>query len=118
MGHTFGHAIETAQGYGQWLHGEAVATGMVLAADLSARMGWLPEDQVHKISQLLERANLPVKPPEMTCEQFLSIMAVDKKVLDGRLRLVLLKSIGSAVVTSEIDTADVIATLVAAGVVN
>ncbi|MEE8056530.1 MAG: 3-dehydroquinate synthase [Pseudomonadales bacterium] len=118
LGHTFGHAIETAQGYGQWLHGEAVAAGMVLAADLSARMGWLPADQVNKISQLLERANLPVKPPKMTCEQFLSLMAVDKKVLDGRLRLVLLKGIGEAVVTSEIETADVIATLITAGVAS
>ena len=116
LGHTFGHAIETAQGYGVWLHGEAVATGMILAADLSVRMGWLAGDQLPKIRQVLARVNLPVVPPTMTCQQFLSIMAVDKKVLDGRLRLVLLKSIGEAVITSEIDVADVKATLQAAGV--
>ena len=116
LGHTFGHAIETAQGYGIWLHGEAVAAGMVLAADLSARMGWLSHDHVNDISQLLLQAKLPIKPPAMSCEQFLSLMSVDKKVMDGRLRLVLLKRLGEAVVTSDIDREDVIATLTAAGV--
>ena len=116
LGHTFGHAIETAQGYGVWLHGEAVAAGMMLAADLSARMGWLSQQQVLGISRMLTRVDLPVTPPAMTCEQFLSIMAVDKKVLDGRLRLVLLKGIGKAVVTSEVETDAVTATLTAAGV--
>ena len=116
LGHTFGHAIETAQGYGEWLHGEAVAVGMVLAADLSARLGWLDDDQVCDIRQLLLRAKLPVTPPAMSCQQFLSLMSVDKKVLDGRLRLVLLKKPGEAVVTSDVEKADIIATLVAAGV--
>ena len=116
LGHTFGHAIETAQGYGEWLHGEAVSAGIMLAANLSLRKGWLNTQQVSDIKQLLISAKLPVEPPDMTCKQFLSIMAVDKKVLDGQLRLVLLKSIGEAVVTSEIETADVLATLKDLGV--
>lgn len=116
LGHTFGHAIETAQGYGNWLHGEAVATGMLLAADLSARLGWIAPSDVARLKSLLQSAQLPVMPPPMSCEQFLTLMAVDKKVLDGRLRLVLLKQIGEAIITSEMAEADVRATLVAAGV--
>lgn len=118
LGHTFGHAIETAQGYGNWLHGEAVAVGMVLAADLSARMGWISQASLEEIRDLIALANLPVAPPTMTCDQFLSLMAVDKKVLDGKLRLVLLKQLGEAVVTSEVDEQDLRATLVAAGVTS
>jgi 3-dehydroquinate synthase len=116
LGHTFGHAIETAQGYGNWLHGEAVATGMLLAADLSARMGWVDASEVTRLKLLLQLAQLPVIPPPMSCEQFLTLMAVDKKVLDGRLRLVLLKQIGEAVITSEVAEAEVRAMLIAAGV--
>lgn len=116
LGHTFGHAIETSQGYGNWLHGEAVAAGIVLAADLSARMNWLSREDVDDITALLKRANLPVAPPAMSCDDFLSLMAVDKKVLDGRLRLVLLKEIGDALITSDISEQNVRATLVAAGV--
>jgi 3-dehydroquinate synthase len=101
LGHTFGHAIETAQGYGNWLHGEAVAVGMVLAADLSQRMGWISTEDVRTLEALLESAHLPVKPPEMKVEQFLELMAVDKKVLDGQLRLVLLKNIGEAFVSAD-----------------
>ncbi len=104
LGHTFGHAIETAQGYGNWLHGEAVAAGMVMAADLSMRRGDISESDLRRIIELLQRANLPTKAPEnMTAENFIELMGVDKKVLDGRLRLVLLTSLGCAVVTSEID---------------
>jgi len=104
LGHTFGHAVETGMGYGNWLHGEGVGTGMLLAADLSARQGWLDWDSVHRIRALLERARLPVElPREMTVDRFLDLMAVDKKVLDGRLRLVLLRGIGEAVVTTEVD---------------
>jgi 3-dehydroquinate synthase len=116
LGHTFGHAIETAQGYGNWLHGEAVATGMVLAANMSANLGWISQQDAAAVSVMLARVNLPVTPPKMTCEQFLALMAIDKKVVDGRLRLVLLKEIGKAFVTSDITQADVVATLVAAGV--
>jgi 3-dehydroquinate synthase len=118
LGHTFGHAIETAQGYGSWLHGEAVAAGMVLAANLSARMGWLSSQEVVGVTELLVKAKLPVLPPKMTVEQFLTLMSVDKKVLDGRLRLVLLKQIGDALVTSEISESDLRETLVAAGAEN
>lgn len=104
LGHTFGHAIETAQGYGNWLHGEAVAAGMVMAADLSWRRGGITRLELDRTIALLQQANLPVKSPaEMTDETFLSLMGVDKKVLDGRLRLVLLESMGKALVTSDID---------------
>ena len=102
LGHTFGHAIETAQGYGNWLHGEAVAVGMLLAADLSARMGQINASEVETLKALLQKASLPIEPPNMTVEQFLELMAVDKKVLDGQLRLVLLKSIGEAVVSKDV----------------
>lgn len=105
LGHTFGHAIETAQGYGNWLHGEAVAAGMVMAADLSWRRGAISTSEYERIVAILGRANLPVRAPaDMTPEQFMALMGVDKKVLDGRLRLVLLESMGKAVVTSDIQT--------------
>ncbi len=114
LGHTFGHAIETAMGYGVWLHGEAVATGMLMAADLSWRLGWLAEADVARIKKLLLAANLPVTPPDsMTPEQFMSLMAVDKKVLAGKLRLVLMKSLGHAVVTADFPLAALEQTLAA-----
>lgn len=112
LGHTFGHAIEAGMGYGTWLHGEAVAAGMLLAADLSVRQGLLDPDAVARIRSLLERAGLPVRVPAlMTVDRFLELMAVDKKVLDGRLRLVLLRAIGDAVVTSEVNPEHLIATI-------
>jgi 3-dehydroquinate synthase len=115
FGHTFGHAIETGMGYGTWLHGEAVGTGMLLAADLSARQGWLTSAQVERIARLLEKARLPVQTPAtMSTEQFLEHMAVDKKVLDGGMRLVLLKDIGSAIVTGDFEAKHLRATLDAA----
>lgn len=102
LGHTFGHAIETAQGYGSWLHGEAVAVGMKMAAEFSQRLGWLDGSVVDRLTCLLKQFNLPVEPPEgMSADQFMSLMSVDKKVLDGRLRLVLLKKLGEAVVSSD-----------------
>ena len=102
LGHTFGHAIETGTGYGNWLHGEAVAAGMRMAADLSARHQWLPSQDVERIESLLKRAGLPTSPPkEMDEAQFAELMSIDKKVVDGGLRLVLLKEIGSAVVTGD-----------------
>ncbi|MCP5420537.1 MAG: 3-dehydroquinate synthase [Gammaproteobacteria bacterium] len=95
LGHTFGHAIETGLGYGVWLHGEAVAAGMAMAADLSARLGWLSTDQVKRVTDLLLRARLPVQlPASLSGEDFLRLMAVDKKVRDGRLRLILLEDLG------------------------
>lgn len=102
LGHTFGHAIEAHQGYGRWLHGEAVAAGTLLAADLSRRLGWVSEEQQARIEAIHAAARLPLLPPaDMSVEQFRSLMTVDKKVLDGRIRLVLLQGIGSAVVTSD-----------------
>ncbi|HWP00922.1 MAG TPA: 3-dehydroquinate synthase [Methylococcus sp.] len=97
LGHTFGHAIETGTGYGTYLHGEAVAIGMGLAADLSRRLGWLTEEQVARIVALLRRARLPVDPPAgLGPEEFLQHMAVDKKNRDGELRLILLEDLGKA----------------------
>jgi 3-dehydroquinate synthase len=106
LGHTFGHAIETGMGYGQWLHGEAVGAGMCMAGELSRRMGWIDADQQRRILDLVARAGLPTAPPaDMGGDRFLELMAVDKKVLDGQLRLVLLEAIGRAVVTADFDPA-------------
>lgn len=102
LGHTFGHAIETHMGYGNWLHGEAVAAGTLMAAQMSHRLGWLTASERDRVARLLLAAGLPVVPPaEMTAEDFLQHMAVDKKVLDGQLRLVLLKAMGEACVTAD-----------------
>lgn len=104
LGHTFGHAIETGAGYGNWLHGEAVGAGICMAADLSARLGWLDAADLERIRALIARAGLPTEPPpDLPPERFLELMAVDKKVQDGRLRLVLLKAIGASVVTDRFD---------------
>ncbi|MCG8429432.1 MAG: 3-dehydroquinate synthase [Chromatiales bacterium] len=104
LGHTFGHAIEAGMGYGEWLHGEAVATGMCMAADLSRRLGWLSQDDQDQVRALIRRAKLPVDPPRsLTPEQFLELMAVDKKVMDGRVRLVLMKALGQSVITDDFD---------------
>jgi 3-dehydroquinate synthase len=106
LGHTFGHAIETGTGYGNWLHGEAIAAGMLMAADLSARHQWLPRSDVGRIENLLKCAGLPTSPPEVMDEaQFMELMAIDKKVVDEGLRLVLLKAIGTAVVTGDFSAA-------------
>lgn len=108
FGHTFGHAIEAAQGYGKWLHGEAVAAGMLLATRLSARRGWLAHAEVEALAALLSRAGLPLQPPtEMTAAAFLEHMARDKKVVDGRLRLVLLRSLGQALVVDDADADEI-----------
>lgn len=100
LGHTFGHAIETGMGYGAWLHGEAVATGMLMAADLSARLGWLAAADVARVRRILLSAELPVAAPaDLSADEFLRHMAVDKKVKEGQLRLVLLRELGNAVVS-------------------
>ncbi|MAT51898.1 MAG: 3-dehydroquinate synthase [Porticoccaceae bacterium] len=115
LGHTFGHAIETAQGYQGLLHGEAVAVGMLLAAELSHRMGYLNESEVAGLRDLLRRARLPVAvPAEMTPDLFMHHMALDKKVSEGVVRLILLKSIGSAFVSADYDKGLLSETLVAA----
>lgn len=97
LGHTFGHAIEAFTGYTDWLHGEAVAVGMCLATRLSIKIGWLVESDLDRVEKLLLAANLPIHPPkEMTPADFLEKMQLDKKNLDGQLRLILLKSLGKA----------------------
>ena len=102
LGHTFGHAIETAMGYGSWLHGEAVGAGMCMAAAMSARLGWLDAAQVERVERLVAAAGLPVQPPtEVAPERFMELMAVDKKVMDGQLRLVLMKGIGQSVISAD-----------------
>jgi 3-dehydroquinate synthase len=101
LGHTFGHAIETATGYGTWLHGEAVACGMLVAAELSARIGWLDPADVERIRRLLTRARLPVAAPRIGSARARELIGMDKKVRDGRLRLVLLRRLGEAVVTDD-----------------
>jgi 3-dehydroquinate synthase len=88
LGHTFGHAIENAMGYGVWLHGEAVAAGTMLAADLSQRMGWLTAAQVQRMHDLLSQAKLPLDAPKLGVEKYLDLMQMDKKVADGKIRLV------------------------------
>ena len=103
LGHTFGHAIEAHQGYGNWLHGEAVGTGMLQAADLCCRMGQISPDELTALRNLLIEAGLPVAgPDDMSTDDYISRMQVDKKVLDGHLRLVLLRAIGDAYVTSDV----------------
>lgn len=103
FGHTFGHAIEAVQGYGHWLHGEAVAAGMVMAAELSRLRGTVDGTLVERVRALLTAANLPLAAPEgMTVQQFLDAMAVDKKVLDGRLRLILLRALGDAQIVEDV----------------
>jgi 3-dehydroquinate synthase len=97
FGHTFAHAIENALGYGQWLHGEAVAAGMIMAADLSD----IDSGQRERLRRLIDAAGLPVAPPEVSGSQLLASMQLDKKARAGKLRFVLLDEIGSARVRSD-----------------
>ncbi len=103
LGHTFGHAIENGMGYGVWLHGEAVAAGTMMAADLSRRMGWLSSAEVERIRALFLAAKLPLQPPALGVAKYLDLMGLDKKVLDGKIRFVLQQGIGKSVVTSDYD---------------
>jgi len=102
LGHTFGHAIESGMGYGNWLHGEGVAAGTIMAADLSKRMGWIVNDDVERIKALFKRSKLPVTAPDLGTEKYLDLMGLDKKVEGGVIRFVLLKAIGNAVVTGDV----------------
>jgi len=111
LGHTFGHAIETATGYGEWLHGEAVAAGMLLAVDLSRRLGWLSAADVERVRRLLLRAGLPAAAPAIGAARALELMGMDKKVLAGRIRLVLTKRLGEGVVTGDYPAEALSATL-------
>lgn len=109
FGHTFGHAIETHLGYGKWLHGEGVATGMLMAADLSYLLGNITREDVARLEKLLAQANLPtVSPDGMTAEEYLPHMMRDKKVLAGKMRLILLNSLGKAYITSDVDSSLVV----------
>lgn len=103
LGHTFGHAIESATGYGEWLHGEAVAAGLLIATSMSARLGWLPSTDLERVRALLSRAGFPLTAPAIGSDQALAHMQRDKKVLDGRIRLILLKKIGVAEITDHYD---------------
>jgi 3-dehydroquinate synthase len=105
FGHTFGHAIETGLGYGEWLHGEAVAAGMALAAELSRRLGALEEADVRRVRALLGRAGLPTGAPGLPPRRLVELMSVDKKAKDGRLRFILLERIGSACVRADVSQA-------------
>ena len=103
FGHTFGHAIETGTGYGEWLHGEAVAAGMVMAAELSARAGSLRCEDVERAKALIARAGLPVRGPVLAAERYLELMQVDKKAAGGELRFILLEKLGSATLRGGVD---------------
>ena len=101
LGHTFGHAIETGMGYGNWLHGEAVSAGTMMAAELSRLLGWIDATALERVEALFARAGLPLRGPAMETQRYLELMAHDKKVIDGRLNLVLLRSLGSAEVADD-----------------
>jgi 3-dehydroquinate synthase len=112
LGHTFGHAIETGAGYGNWLHGEAVAAGVCMAADLSRRLGWLTPQETARIENLVARAKLPTRAPNgLSAARLLELMGVDKKVEAGKLRLVLPKGLGQAVITADVPPALLMQTL-------
>jgi 3-dehydroquinate synthase len=112
LGHTFGHAIETGLDYKGWLHGEAVGAGMLMAADLSARHGWLSTEELDRTRKIIERTKLPVRlPPSLATDRMLDLMAVDKKARDGAMYLVLMKQIGEAFVTNQFDPEKLKATL-------
>jgi len=114
FGHTFGHAIETATGYGAWLHGEAVAAGMVMAAELSALMGRLKKNEASRVRDLVRRAGLPVAGPALSPERLIELMALDKKAAKGRTRFVVLDSIGRAALADDVEEALVRQAIVAA----
>jgi 3-dehydroquinate synthase len=114
FGHTFGHAIEAGTGYGSWLHGEAVAAGMVMAAELSLLMGHLKKSEVARVRDLLRRAGLPIAGPALAPERLIELMAVDKKAAKGKTRFVLLESMGRAALRADIDVHAVRAAIVAA----
>ncbi|MBL8400532.1 3-dehydroquinate synthase [Accumulibacter sp.] len=108
LGHTFGHAIETGVGYGEWLHGEAIAVGSMMAAELSLLMGWIDRHDLLRVERLFQRAGLPVRGPALNVERYLELMQYDKKVLDGKLRLVLLQKLGQAVLSDAAPPAEII----------
>jgi 3-dehydroquinate synthase len=116
FGHTFGHAIEAGMGYGAWLHGEAVACGMVMGADLSRRLSFITQDEVNRLTKIIQSMNLPTDPPKFSAQRYIELMQVDKKTEGGQIRYVVLEKIGKAQIKSVPD-AQVIETLVATGAV-
>jgi 3-dehydroquinate synthase len=114
FGHTFGHAIEAATGFGPWLHGEAVAAGMVIAARLSVSAGLLHPADAERVRALVSRAGLPVRPPQIALERWLDLMAIDKKSVAGQVRFVLLEKIGSARLESAVNEPLITAAIAAA----
>jgi 3-dehydroquinate synthase len=114
FGHTFGHAIESGLGYGEWLHGEAVGCGMVMAADLSARLGQIGQADAQRLKQIIESMHLPIAPPKLGTQRFIELMQVDKKTEAGQIRYVTLASVGAARI-QQVPDATVIETLVATG---
>ena len=111
LGHTFGHAIETGMGYGEWLHGEAVAAGTMMATELSRRLGWLSAADVDRVRLLFQRAGLAVIAPDLGAGRYLELMSHDKKVIAGSLRLVVLKSLGDAATVSDVSPAEIVAAI-------
>jgi len=103
FGHTFGHAIEAGVGYGEWLHGEAVAAGMVMAAELSERAGTLRPEDAKRVKALIGRAGLPLRGPKLPIERYLELMQVDKKAAGGRVRFILLEGLGRATQRGDLD---------------
>jgi 3-dehydroquinate synthase len=114
FGHTFGHAIESGLGYGEWLHGEAVGCGMVMAADLSARLGHIGQADAQRLKQMIKAMHLPIVPPKLGTERFMELMQVDKKTEAGQIRYITLGSIGAARI-QQVPDATVIETLIATG---
>jgi 3-dehydroquinate synthase len=114
LGHTFGHAIETATGYDTWLHGEAIAAGMCMAARLSTRIGWLTQTECDRVEALFQRVPLPTQPPAIGGTRMRELMQSDKKTLGGRMRLILLEGVGRAVITDACPAGELDAELAAA----
>lgn len=114
FGHTFGHAIESGLGYGEWLHGEAVGCGMVMAADLSVRLGHIGQADAQRLKRIIESMHLPIAPPKLGAERFMELMQVDKKTEAGQIRYITLGSIGAARI-QQVPDATVIETLLATG---
>jgi 3-dehydroquinate synthase len=116
FGHTFGHAIEAGMGYGAWLHGEAVACGMVMGADLSRRLNFITQNEVNRLTKIIQSMNLPTNPPKLGSQRYMELMQVDKKTEDGQIRYVVLEKIGKAQIKS-VPNAQVIETLITTGAV-
>ena len=115
FGHTFGHAIEAGMGYGAWLHGQAVGCGMVMAADLSVRVGLLSEAEATRLKKIIQALHLPTQPPKLGVNRFMELMSVDKKAEGGEVRYILLNGLGQAKIQT-VDDDLVIQTLIANGV--